>query len=97
MLLERFPLADTTIHYWRSKDKAEVDFVIRRGTAVTPLEVKYRDMKKLEVQRSYRGFIERYHPESGYIINKSLSDEDVIGGTRVRCLPFWELMFEEFF
>ena len=46
MLKERFPLADTTIHYWRTKDKAEVDFVIRRGESVTPLEVKYRDMKK---------------------------------------------------
>ena len=65
LLTERFPLADTTIHYWRTKDKADVDFVIRRGAAVTPLEVKYRDLKKLESRRSYRGFLERYHPESG--------------------------------
>jgi len=97
LLLERFPLADTTIHFWRTKDKAEVDFVIRRGAAVTPLEVKYNDMKKLEAQRSYRGFLERYHPESGYIVNKSLSDEAMVGETRVRCLPYWELMFEEAF
>ena len=97
LLTERFPLADTTIHFWRTKDKAEVDFVIRRGAAVTPLEVKYSDMKKLEAQRSYRGFLERYHPESGYIVNKSLSDEAMVGETRVRCLPYWELMFEEAF
>jgi len=97
LLLERFPLADTTIHFWRTKDKAEVDFVIRRGATVTPLEVKYNDMKKLEAQRSYRGFLERYHPESGYIVNKSLSDEAMVGETRVRCLPYWELMFEEAF
>src|SRR3990172_890567 len=93
MLKDRFPLADTTIHYWRTKDKAEVDFVIRRGAAVTPLEVKYRDLKKLEARRSYRGFLERYHPESGYIVNKSLSAEAMVGETRVRCLPYWELMF----
>ena len=54
-------------------------------------------MKKLEVQRSYRGFLERYHPESGYIVNKSLNDEAMVGGTRVRWLPYWELMFEEAF
>ena len=95
LLVERFPLADTTIHFWRTKDKAEVDFVIRRGAAVTPLEVKYSDMKKVEVQRAYRGFLERYHPESGYIVNKSLSDEVMVGETRVRCLPYWGLMFEE--
>jgi predicted AAA+ superfamily ATPase len=95
MLRERFPLADTMIHYWRTKDKAEVDFVIRRGDAVTPLEVKYRDMKKLEVQRSFRGFLERYHPKRGYVVNKSLTDEAMVGETRVRCLPYWELLFEE--
>ncbi|MFA4835755.1 MAG: ATP-binding protein [Dehalococcoidia bacterium] len=97
MLKERFPLADTTIHYWRTKDKAEVDFVIRRGEAVTPLEVKYRDMKKLEIRRSFRGFLERYHSEHGYVINKSLTDEALVGETRVRCLPYWELIFEETF
>ena len=93
LLTERFPLADTTIHYWRTKDKAEVDFVIRQGANVTPLEVKYRDMKKLEAQRSYRGFLERYHPQNGYIVNKNLSDETIIDATRVRFLPYWELMF----
>src|SRR3990172_12902360 len=97
LLTERFPLADTTIHYWRTKDKAEVDFVIRRGNAVTPLEVKYRDMKKLEIQRSFRGFLERYHPERGYAVNKCLTDEALVGETRVRCLPYWELIFEEAF
>jgi uncharacterized protein len=93
LLVERFPLADTTIHHWRTKDKAEVDFVIRRGAAVTPLEVKYSAMKKPEVPRTYRGFLERYHPERGYIVNRSLSEEVIVGGTRVRCLPYWELMF----
>ncbi len=97
LLVERFPLADTTIHYWRTKDKAEVDFVIRRGAFVTPLEVKYSDMKRVEVERAYRGFLERYHFERGYIVNKSLRGEAMLGETRVRCLPYWELMFEEAF
>jgi hypothetical protein len=64
---------------------------------VTPLEVKYRDMKKLEIQRSFRGFLERYHPKRGYVVNKSLTDEALVGETRVRCLPYWELLFEEAF
>lgn len=97
MLKERFPLADSTIHYWRTKDKAEVDFVLRSGDTVTPLEVKYRDMKKLDVRRSFLGFLTRYHPEFGYIVNRNYSDEALICQTRVRCLPYWELMFEEAF
>jgi len=64
---------------------------------VTPLEVKYSAMKKPEVQRAYRGFLERYHPKRGYIVNRSLSGEVIVGETRVRCLPYWELMFDEAF
>ena len=94
LLKERSPMADTTIHYWRTKDKAEVDFVIRKGDKVLPLEVKYRSLKKTEIPRSFRGFIEGYHPERGYIINKSLNKEMLVGETRVQCLPYWELLFE---
>jgi len=90
-----FPTADTSIHYWRTKDKAEVDFVVRRGDRVVPLEVKYRSLRKPSVQRSFRGFIERYTPETGLLINTGLHAELTIGTTRVRCLPYWELLFEE--
>jgi predicted AAA+ superfamily ATPase len=91
MLKECFSLADTTIHYWRTKDKAEVDFVIRRGDTVIPLEVKCRDMKKTEIRRSLRGFLERYHPEHGCVVNRNFNDEISAGKTRVRCLPYWAL------
>ena len=97
MLKECFPLADTSIHYWRTKDKAEVDFVIRSGTSVTPLEVKGRDMKKPEVRRSFRGFLERYRPKHGYVVNKSLNDETLVDGTCIRFLPYWELIFDDAF
>ncbi|MFH0726372.1 MAG: ATP-binding protein [Pseudomonadota bacterium] len=95
MLKERFPLADTTIHYWRTKDKAEVDFVIRSGDVLIPLEVKYRDMKKFEIGRSFRGFLEGYHPTHGYVVNKSFNSEAPVSKTKVRCLPYWELLFED--
>jgi uncharacterized protein len=97
MLKERFTIADTTIHYWRTKDKAEVDFVIRRGGVTTPLELKYRDMKKMEIRRSFRRFLEAYHPERGYVVNKSFNNEELVGESKVQCLPYWELMFEEAF
>lgn len=97
MLKERFPLADTTIHYWRTKDKAEVDFVIRSGDVLIPLEVKYRDMKKIEIGRSFRGFLEGYHSKRGYVVNKSFNNEALVSETKVRCLPYWELIFEDAF
>lgn len=96
LLHERFPHADTSIHYWRTKDKAEVDFIIKQGMAVRPVEVKYREMKKQEMQRSFRGFLERYNPGDAYVINRSFSEEGMAGDTRVHWLPWWEIMFETF-
>jgi predicted AAA+ superfamily ATPase len=87
-----FPMADTSIHYWRTKDKAEVDFVVRRGDRVVPLEVKYRALRKPEIQRSFRSFIERYAPKAGLLINLRLSADLTIGNTLVRCLPYWEIL-----
>jgi len=96
LLMERFPFADTSIHYWRTKDKAEVDFIIKQGMGITPVEVKYREMKKPEMQRSFRGFLERYNPADAYILNRCFADEGVEGDTRVHWLPWWEIMFESF-
>ena len=95
LLWGRFPTADTSIHYWRTKDKAEVDFVVRRGDRVVPLEVKYRSLRKPEVQRSFRSFIERYNPKTGLLINLGLFADLTIGIAKVRCLPYWELLFED--
>lgn len=96
LLMERFPYADTSIHFWRTKDKAEVDFVIKQGTDIRPVEVKYREMKKPEMQRSFRGFLERYRPCDAYIINRSLTENSMVDGTAVHWQPWWEIMFESF-
>lgn len=90
-------MADTTIHYWRIKDKAEVDFIIRRGDKVIPIKVKYRDMKKMKIRRSFCGFLARYRPEIGYVVNQSLYHEEAVGDTKVICTPYWELMFADLF
>ena len=95
LLKEHYSLADTTINYWRTKDKAEVDFVVRRGATITPFEAKYSGMKKIEIQRSFRGFIDRYKPNRGYIINLIHTESAMLDNTEVFCLPFWELLFEQ--
>ncbi len=54
-------------NYWRSKSKAEVDFIVKKGKKVVPLEVKIRsDVGK--ITRSLRSFIERYEPKEAYVV-----------------------------
>jgi len=60
------------LHFWRSKTKAEVDFVIP-VTPPIPLEVKQNARKILWPSRSFRSFVERYGSRHCFAI--SLSEE----------------------
>ncbi len=45
ILKQRFETGVDKINYWRSKDKAEVDFIIHRDGKAIPIEVKYAELK----------------------------------------------------
>jgi len=56
-----------TPKYWRTKSKAEVDFVIEKENEVIPIEVKIKaNVGKIE--RSMHSFIENYHPKTAFVI-----------------------------
>ena len=53
--------------YWRTKGKAEVDFIIEKEKEIIPIEVKLQaDPHKIE--RSMRLFINQYHPKTGFVV-----------------------------
>jgi predicted AAA+ superfamily ATPase len=54
ILREEFRVSSARVHFWRTKDKAEVDFVIDFGKEVVPLEVKYKELEKPEMTRSFQ-------------------------------------------
>jgi predicted AAA+ superfamily ATPase len=87
---QRFKAAK--LNYWRTKDKAEVDFVIEAGKKLIPAEVKYKHLKQDNVPASLRSFIEKYKPERAYIINLDLSKTLKINKTTLFFLPFHELL-----
>ncbi|MCF6332497.1 MAG: ATP-binding protein [Draconibacterium sp.] len=80
------------VNYWRSKDKAEVDFIIHQQNGITPVEVKYSNIKKTTVSRSFRSFINNYSPKTGYIISPGFDATIIIGETKVQFLSFWKLI-----
>ena len=85
------------INYWRTKDKAEVDFIVSVGNKLIPIEVKYADIKKPEIERSLRSFIEKYSPEKAFVVNKSFKGRVDIGKTEINFIPFWELIGKDIF
>jgi len=88
-----------TVHFWRTTDKAEVDFVISRGNDPVGVEVKFSLLKKPVITRSLRSFIEKYQPSEAWVVNLSLNDHLRLGKTNVKFVPYFRLraMAEDLF
>jgi hypothetical protein len=75
---------DWTIHYWRTKGGAEVDFVLAKGERTIGVEVKAGPAGP--TGRSPRSFIEAYEPEAFVFVHGGpLREpaEDALGRTRL--------------
>ena len=92
ILRQKLRFKAAKLNYWRTKDKAEVDFVIEAGKRLIPVEVKYKHLKQDKVPASLRSFIDKYKPEQAYIINLALSKTLNISGTTLFFMPFHELL-----
>ena len=96
ILKQHFTTGLSRIHFWRTKDKAEVDFVVHAATGIVPVEVKFKSLKKAAVSRSFRSFITRYCPETGMIVNLDREETLQINETLVRFVPWWKLLEKDF-
>ena len=95
LLREKIRLEATKLNFWRTKDKAEVDFILERGRNVVPIEVKYKSLKKQEISRSFRSFIEKYSPDKAYIVNLDYNNTLKINKTTLFFLPYYELLYKK--
>lgn len=82
------------MHFWRSKDKAEVNFVANLGKEIFPIEVKYRKFREPEIERSLRGFIKRFRPRRVLLVNLNLNTRMPFGNTEIIFLPFSEFIMD---
>ncbi len=92
MLQQKIRDTSSKIFFWRTKDKAEIDFVLSTGSFTIPFEVKFKKMKAPEIPRAFRSFIERYNPPRAYIINLTLDEEIHLNKTAVYCIPFFKIL-----
>ena len=78
-LLESFILSELikgnldTIYFWQDKNRNEVDFIIKRGDTLIPLEVKNKINLKQDDFRGLVLFAENYpNTKNKYLINRSI-------------------------
>ena len=95
LLKEQAKLGTTKVNFWRTRDRAEVDFILESGRKVVPIEVKYKSLKKEEIPRSLRSFIEKYSPDEAYVINLDYKNKLKINKTTLFFLPYYELLYKK--
>ncbi len=83
------PLLDT-IHYWRSKGGAEVDFVIKSRGRIAACEIKSGDPRG-KLSRASKSFIEAYQPSLFLTASKDIHPSFSLGATQVRFIRLFEL------
>ena len=92
-LVEFLPIQ---IHFWRTKDKAEVDFILEKGLEVIPVEVKHTRFSKIKITRPFRSFLAKYRPAKGYVVHVGNRDErKTVEDTDVELLSYFKLLFKK--
>lgn len=70
------------LKFWRSKQKAEVDFIVEQGLDILPIEVK-SNLSSAKLEASFMGFISRYQPPKALIVNLGYHGKRKINKTEV--------------
>lgn len=78
------------LKFWRSKQKAEVDFIIEKGLDVFPVEVK-SNLSSDKLEAGLSGFISRYNPKKAFVVNLGFQGRKKIRGTEVFFIYPYEL------
>jgi len=77
------------INYWRTKSKAEVDFILQREGEILPVEVKYS--LSPSIGKSFYSFIEKFSPERGFILTEGYQAIKKIKNTTLFFVPVYYL------
>jgi len=89
-LIENFVLNELyqygKINFWRTKNKAEVDFIFE-GKEIIPIEVKFSVVKKNILTRSLYSFIKNYNSKFSIIVTKNYWGERIINNSKIKYIP----------
>lgn len=79
------------IRFWRTKNGAEVDFVVRRQGRLLAIEVKATALQRPKITRAARSFVAAYSPEALIILHSGDSMDDEAEGVPILFRRPWEL------
>lgn len=80
--------SDVEMNFWRTKSKAEVDFLIDINNKKIPLESK-SSFSSIKISKSLASFIAEYQPNCAIVANESLNEVIKKSGADIYFLPHW--------
>lgn len=75
-------------NYWRTKMKAEVDFIIEIANKKIPIESKSKFSER-KISKSLKSFIVEHKPEYALILNENSIEKIQLDETAIYLLPHW--------
>lgn len=79
----------TELLYWRTTGGAEVDFILRQGENIIPIEVKYKKMKNTKISKSMHSYIDAYQPDIFFVLTRGFWGYEKKDQTKVKFIPMW--------
>jgi len=77
------------IYFWRTQQKKEVDFILKREGELIPIEVKYQNITHPQFGSSFKSFIRSYNPKIALVLNKNFWGETLYNHTKVLFMPVY--------
>ncbi|MBM4402070.1 MAG: ATP-binding protein [Candidatus Cloacimonetes bacterium] len=79
------------IDFWRTRGRAEVDFVLRVGDKMVPVEVKFSPFAKPKLSAGFRSFVDSYKPARGVVLTGGGSYKIKVNQSEIIFCPVWYL------
>lgn len=78
------------LNFWRTRQGAEVDFILKSRGELIPIEVKYQNFSGPKLSRSFKNFL-KLHPEltKGVVLTKDFVGTSQFGETHILFLPIY--------
>lgn len=75
------------LFFWRNADGNEIDFIVKYGNSILPIEVKYQRTKQIKIPRGFTIFLQKMNLEHGIIISENTFEMRKIKQMKVYIVP----------